>query len=73
MNPNQPFEASRELPAAQNAEDSWGLCRARSLELSNMPLEGLKKSMGMGPEHVDFEWVQVHPTGLVHPSGRMRR
>jgi len=30
--------------------------------------DGLKMSMGVGAECVDLEWVQVHPTGLVHPS-----
>merc|ERR1712038_1190967 len=30
--------------------------------------EGLKMSMGVGAECVDLEWVQVHPTGLVHPG-----
>jgi len=30
--------------------------------------DGLKMSMGVGAECVDLEWVQVHPTGLVHPD-----
>jgi len=30
--------------------------------------DGLKMSMGIGAECVDLEWVQVHPTGLVHPA-----
>merc|ERR1712217_577326 len=30
--------------------------------------DGLKMSMGVGAECVDLEWVQVHPTGLVHPG-----
>merc|ERR1712176_1251909 len=29
---------------------------------------GLKMSMAVGGECVDLEWVQVHPTGLVHPE-----
>lgn len=30
--------------------------------------DGLKMSMAVGAECVDLEWVQVHPTGLVHPG-----
>merc|ERR1712176_505136 len=30
--------------------------------------DGLKMSMGVGAECVDLEWVQVHPTGLIHPE-----
>jgi len=30
--------------------------------------DGLKMSMAIGAECVDLEWVQVHPTGLVHPD-----
>jgi len=30
--------------------------------------DGLKMSMAVGAECVDLEWVQVHPTGLVHPD-----
>jgi len=30
--------------------------------------DGLKMSMDIGAECVDLEWVQVHPTGLVHPE-----
>merc|ERR1711937_588321 len=30
--------------------------------------DGLKMSMAVGGECVDLEWVQVHPTGLVHPD-----
>jgi len=30
--------------------------------------DGLKMSMAVGAETVDLEWVQVHPTGLVHPD-----
>merc|ERR1712061_626898 len=30
--------------------------------------DGLKMSMGVGAECVDLEWVQVHPTGLIHPD-----
>merc|ERR1711959_280141 len=30
--------------------------------------DGLKMSMAIGAECVDLEWVQVHPTGLVHPE-----
>jgi len=30
--------------------------------------DGLKMSMAIGAETVDLEWVQVHPTGLVHPG-----
>ena len=30
--------------------------------------DGLKMAMGIGADTVDLEWVQVHPTGLVHPD-----
>merc|ERR1711920_870653 len=30
--------------------------------------DGLKMAMAVGGECVDLEWVQVHPTGLVHPD-----
>merc|ERR1711881_515363 len=30
--------------------------------------DGLKMGMAVGGECVDLEWVQVHPTGLVHPE-----
>jgi flavocytochrome c len=30
--------------------------------------DGLKISMAVGAECIDLEWVQVHPTGLVHPD-----
>merc|ERR1711976_376017 len=30
--------------------------------------DGPKMSMAVGGECVDLEWVQVHPTGLVHPD-----
>jgi len=30
--------------------------------------DGLKISMAAGAECVDLEWIQVHPTGLVHPE-----
>merc|ERR1712070_598844 len=30
--------------------------------------DGLKMSMAIGANCVDLEWVQVHPTGLVHPE-----
>merc|ERR1719169_233841 len=30
--------------------------------------DGLKMAMEIGAECVDLEWVQVHPTGLVHPE-----
>ncbi|CAK0839261.1 unnamed protein product [Prorocentrum cordatum] len=30
--------------------------------------DGLKMSMEVGCDMVDLEWVQVHPTGLVHPE-----
>merc|ERR1719158_1067455 len=30
--------------------------------------DGLKMAMAIGGECVDLEWVQVHPTGLVHPE-----
>merc|ERR1712187_113827 len=30
--------------------------------------DGLKMTMAVGGECVDLEWVQMHPTGLVHPE-----
>jgi len=30
--------------------------------------DGLKMSMAIGADLVDLEWIQVHPTGLVHPE-----
>lgn len=30
--------------------------------------DGLKMSMAVGAECVDLEWIQVHPTGLIHPE-----
>jgi len=37
LEPNQPFEATPELPATQTDEVPWGLRRVRSRELENMP------------------------------------
>mmetsp|Transcript_115496 Transcript_115496/g.188202 ORF Transcript_115496/g.188202 Transcript_115496/m.188202 type:complete len:504 (+) Transcript_115496:99-1610(+) len=30
--------------------------------------DGLKMSMAVGADCVDLEWIQVHPTGLIHPE-----
>jgi len=30
--------------------------------------DGLKMAMAVGADTVDLEWVQVHPTGLIHPE-----
>jgi flavocytochrome c len=30
--------------------------------------DGIKMAMAIGADVVDMEWVQVHPTGLVHPD-----
>merc|ERR1719198_2514352 len=30
--------------------------------------DGLKMALAIGADCVDLEWVQVHPTGLVHPE-----
>jgi len=30
--------------------------------------DGLKMSMAIGAECVDLEWIQVHPTGIIHPA-----
>jgi len=30
--------------------------------------DGLKMAMAIGADTVDLEWIQVHPTGLVHPD-----
>jgi flavocytochrome c len=30
--------------------------------------DGLKMAMSVGADCVDLEWIQVHPTGLVHPD-----
>merc|ERR1712032_7652 len=30
--------------------------------------DGLKMAMAIGGDTVDLEWVQVHPTGLIHPE-----
>merc|ERR1719163_1916072 len=30
--------------------------------------DGLKMAMAIGADTCDLEWVQVHPTGLVHPD-----
>jgi len=30
--------------------------------------DGLKMAMAIGADTVDLEWIQVHPTGLVHPE-----
>merc|ERR1712050_598839 len=30
--------------------------------------DGLKMSMSIGADTVDLEWIQVHPTGLIHPE-----
>jgi len=46
VEPNQPFEATPELPATQNAEIPWGLRRVRSRELSNMPRTDLGAADG---------------------------
>jgi len=30
--------------------------------------DGLKMALAVGADAVDLEWIQVHPTGLVHPD-----
>merc|ERR1719171_3055032 len=30
--------------------------------------DGLKMAMAAGADTIDLEWVQVHPTGLIHPE-----
>merc|ERR1712070_377969 len=30
--------------------------------------DGLKMAMAAGADTVDLEWVQVHPTGMIHPE-----
>lgn len=30
--------------------------------------DGLKMAVSVGADTVDLEWIQVHPTGLVHPD-----
>merc|ERR1711985_35619 len=30
--------------------------------------DGLKMAMAIGADTLDLEWVQVHPTGLIHPE-----
>ena len=52
------------------AMDSFGRDSARSF---SEYLREIHEGMGMRPERGDFEWVQVHPTGFVHPSGQMQR
>ena len=59
---------------ADFSEDS--LLTKHRPDLSHLPTtngdhctgDGLKMSMAVGAECVDLEWVQVHPTGLVHPG-----
>merc|ERR1711981_854618 len=59
---------------ADFAEDS--LLSQHRPDLSHLPTtngehctgDGLKMSMAIGANCVDLEWVQVHPTGLVHPE-----
>merc|ERR1719189_997955 len=46
VEPNQPFEATPELPAAQTDEVPWGLRRVRSRELKNMPRSDLGAADG---------------------------
>jgi len=46
VEPNQAFQATPEMPAAQNAEVPWGLRRVRSRELSNMPRTDLGAADG---------------------------
>lgn len=46
VEPNQPFEATPEMPASQNAEVPWGLRRVRSRELSNMPRSDVGEATG---------------------------
>lgn len=46
VEPNQPFEATPEMPASQGAEVPWGLRRVRSRELSNMPRSDLGAADG---------------------------
>ena len=46
VEPNQPFEATPEMPASQSAEVPWGLRRVRSRELSNMPRSDLGAADG---------------------------
>merc|ERR1711981_339987 len=59
---------------ADFAEDS--LLSQHRPDLAHLPTtngehctgDGLKMALGVGAECVDLEWVQVHPTGLVHPE-----
>jgi len=65
--PNQPFEATPEMPVTENTEVPWGLRRVRARELSNMPrtdvgaLDGGKGvhayilDTGIRTTHQDFE------------------
>jgi len=46
VEPNQPFEATPELPASQTNEVPWGLRRVRSRELDNMPRSDLGAADG---------------------------
>jgi len=46
VEPNQPFEATPELPATQDAEVPWGLRRVRSRDLANMPRSDLGAADG---------------------------
>jgi len=46
VEPNQPFEATPEMPASQSTEVPWGLRRVRARELSNMPRTDLGAADG---------------------------
>jgi len=46
VEPNQPFEATPEMPASQSDEVPWGLRRVRARELSNMPRSDLGAADG---------------------------
>jgi flavocytochrome c len=60
--------------AADFADDS--LLKKYRPDLGHLPTtngshcsgDGIKMAANLGAELVDMEWVQVHPTGLVHPD-----
>jgi len=46
VEPNQPFEATPEMPATQSDEVPWGLRRVRAREVDNMPRSDLGSADG---------------------------
>lgn len=78
VNPEEtsPGLAPQSLPGPEMRPSQDSLLSKHRPDLADLPTtngdhctgDGLKMSAAVGADLVDLEWVQVHPTGLVHPK-----